>query len=251
MQNLKSLLLVVFVVPLLMFSIGSIVVFPYFDSTFIQALYWILCISAELWLFIIYGALLFEPQEVQLKVHQDAPKYLNITVAVFYLLLGLFVVGKNSINLYNTSNTYKSQYVALEQSHKSLYDEMWKSYQQQNDVATINKDVFLETVRIQMDARKDGPSIAWKWANENTVIDHSVYSQFYADLSAFIANKRAELRELEEKKQLVAQQHNLLLSTFPNKIYSFVLGIEKIDYKYGFLSDKTNQTFALGIENLK
>lgn len=128
---------------------------------------------------------------------------------------------------------------------------MWKSYSQQKDVATINKDVFLETVRIQMDARKDGPSVAWKWASENTVINHDVYSRFYADLSLFIAEKRAELRGIEEDKQRMVKMQNLLVEQFPNSVYSTLFGVKPIKYSYGFLSDKTNQTFALGIENLK
>lgn len=252
MNNFKYFLLALFAIPLLLSVIGSNFIVPYFGSgTFMVTFYYVLGISFYLWTLGLYGALAFEPEVLSNNFKQKGPNMLNRGVLVAFILVGLAIFLRNGILVKNESLGYQKEYTRLEQSQKSLYDEMWKSYSQQKDVATINKDVFLETVRIQMDARRDGPSVAWKWASENTVINHDVYSRFYADLSLFIAEKRAELRGIEEDKQRMVKMQNLLVEQFPNSVYSTLFGVKPIKYSYGFLSDKTNQTFALGIENLK
>lgn len=41
------------------------------------------------------------------------------------------------------------------------------------------------------------------------------------------------------------------LDTFPNNMYNSILKCERIDYRYSFLSDSTNQIFNSKIENIK
>jgi hypothetical protein len=244
------LLTTVILLPILMYSFGTTVLFPLVSGGFVTTFYTMVCLIAYFWAVGVLGAYTFLPESME-DGDKKAPKVLCRILLVILLILGGTSIGKKSVFIHNTSIGYVKDYTQVEQNVQTLYDETWKSYKLQYDVANINKDVFIQALTIQMDARKDGPSVAWKWAHENTNIDYNTFSKFYESLSTFIASRRAELRQLEENKQIIAKNHNLLIDTFPHSLYNKVLRIKNIDYKPAFLSDSTNKVFSTGVENLK
>lgn len=244
-------MLSLFILPIILGLIGTTFVFPFIVSSFVKIIYWLFCICFYFWTNVLAISSVFDEQFIIKDKYTVFVKSLKLFIYLSILLLITTNTFKNVVDVNNQIIYYKANYNQLEQSHKTLYDEMWKSYQQQNDIATINKDVFLETVRIQMESRKDGMNTAWKWVNENTHINHSTYSQFYSNLSNFILVKRNELRKLEENKQQLVKEYNIYINKFPNNIYTFFLHVEPLKYEYGFLSYKTNDVFNKTIENLK
>ena len=154
-------------------------------------------------------------------------------------------------NIYNKSVIVNNQYNQKAIERKGFYDKLWKTFLQKEKITNINKDVFIEVAKIQMENRKDGQNVTWKWVQENSQIPYSEYVKFYSDLSSFIEDQRKEYYALEKECQALAIAHNLLIDTFPNNYYNKLLGVKKIEFSDGFLSDSTNKIFTTKTENLK
>jgi len=115
----------------------------------------------------------------------------------------------------------------------------------------MNKDVFVEVTKIIMANVADGQNLSWKWISRYPDIDYNQFTEFYADLSNYIEKQREGYFSIEKTCQLIANQNNTMLDTFPNNIYNRALKLQRIKFEYGFLSDSTNHVFATKIENLK
>lgn len=48
---------------------------------------------------------------------------------------------------------------------------------------------------------------------------------------------------IEQEKQEIVEQHNLMLSTFPNNIYNKVLNVTPLEYKQGYVTEETKSNF--------
>lgn len=174
-----------------------------------------------------------------------------VLVIVLIIVYNLFRTPiKQSIELYNTTTKYKVEFNNKLYERELYYDKMWKTYLEKYNICELNKDVFIEVTKLIMDGRKDGEKLAWKWLQENQPIPYNEFSIFYADLSKFIHSQREGYFKLEKECINIVNYHNILLNTFPNRFYNKFLDIEELEYKVGFMSDKTEWVFGSGIENI-
>lgn len=179
--------------------------------------------------------------------------YAGVKTLIISLLLLVFGVNsyKQSKFLYNTNIEYINYNTQLNQEKETYYDNMWKTYQLKENIVVDNKETFIEITKLIMDGRRDGASTTWKWVQENQPIPYSEFTKFYEDISQFIQSQRQGLLNIEKLAQENSRANNTLLETFPNVLYSKVLGLEKINYSPGFTSTKTKTVFKTGIEDLK
>jgi hypothetical protein len=176
----------------------------------------------------------------------------GLTWIILLLVLGgLIKLCMPLPKLYNKHKVYEVAYNQKTTELQGFYDKMWKTYLQKDKITNVNKEVFIEVARIQMENRRDGAAVTWKWVQENSQIPYSEFTKFYSDLSSFIKEQRDAYYALEVQRQTIASSHNLLLDSFPNNIYNKVLRIEPITFNYGFLSDSTKKVFDTRIENVK
>ena len=167
-----------------------------------------------------------------------------IGVVVTLLLLSTITgVYNTSKDLYNKSKQLELSYNKIEQQQIVTWDSYYLNFKEQSENVKINKEGFMELATIVMYARKDGQNVAWKWVQENTQIPFEEFTVFYKQLSGFISVKYTENLNIENQKLTIVQEQNLLISTFPNNIYSSFLNINKLNYKVGFLSQDTKNKF--------
>lgn len=194
-----------------------------------------------------------ETKEVNVK-NKLTWKKIIVLSALFYLLFVLFNFGKDIFNqgakMYNTSKIYNNTYTQKVQEKKGFYDKLWKTYLQKEKITNINKETFLQVTKMIMENRADGKNLSWKWLQENQQISYEQFTVFYADLSNFITSQREGYFGIEKECQLIANQNNTLLDTFPNNLYNKVLNLKRIDFEYGFTSDSTEMVFTNKKENL-
>lgn len=175
-------------------------------------------------------------------------KYLMIS---FGFAIGLLLINvsntlfKGSTKMYNTSKICQNLYAKKVQEKAGFYEMLWQTYLQKEKITNVNKEAFMQATQLIMENRRDGQSVTWKWLQENQPIDYNTFSQFYADLSAFIADKREGYFNIEKECQALAAQNNMLLDTFPNNFYNKILNCERIQFEYGYLSDSTKQMFKI------
>jgi len=169
--------------------------------------------------------------------------------SIFILFLAYIFIYKPMSKLYNEYQTNIFATNAINAEKKLFYDKLWKTFLQKDKICAVNKDAFMTIAKIAMDGRADGAKITWKWVNENTPIPFEEYTKFYADLSNFITEQREEYFKLENKANKIANDNNLMLSTFPNNLYNVVLRCKQIEYQAGFSSDRTDKTFGSKKEN--
>jgi hypothetical protein len=160
-------------------------------------------------------------------------------------------IYKQSVFMYNTSKKYQNTYQQKVEEKLGFYDKLWKTYQTKAQIANMNKDVFIEVTKIIMANVADGENLSWKWISKYPDIDYNQFTAFYADLSNYITKQREGYFSIEKVCQLIANQNNTMLDTFPNNIYNRALKLPKIKFEYGFLSDSTNNVFRTKVENLK
>ena len=154
-------------------------------------------------------------------------------------------------DFYNKTIVMQANYMQKSQEKSGFYDKLYKSYTQKTDIATVNKDAFIEVSKIIMENRKDGEQLSWKWVRENQQIPYSEFTYFYKDLSNYIETQRDQYFAIEKQCQVLAKDFNIYISTFPNLLYAKILGIKSIEFEYGFLSDHTNSVFKSKIENVE
>lgn len=179
-----------------------------------------------------------------------------IWIAILIIvLLQIFKLGKTvynqSVFVYNASKKYHNTYQQKVEEKLGYYDKLWKTYLQKEKIANVNKETFIEVTKVIMNNVADGKNLSWKWVSKYPDIDYNQFSAFYANLSDFIAEQREGYFSIEKACQVIANQNNTLLDTFPNNIYNRFLKQEKIKFEYGFLSDSTNNVFKTKVENLK
>ncbi len=146
--------------------------------------------------------------------------------------------------LYNQTTDIRLESDAVVQKQRTNYDGYYQAFMDKQTNANINKDVFVGVTNIIMSNRKDGQNLSWKWVSENQQIPYSEFTRFYAELSEFISERYADNMAIEQQKQELVRKHNLLISIYPNNfINEYILGIDKLVYKEGYVSDYTKSRF--------
>ncbi len=171
---------------------------------------------------------------------------LIVGVIIMATLLGAIGdVYKSSVGLYNTSVGIKLDYQQKEQELVSFYDAKYLTYVKKENIVNLNKDVFIAVTSLIMSNRKDGEALVWKWVQENQQIPYEEFTLFYKDLSNFVESQYGGVFEIEKQKQLLANQHNKMITTYPNNIYNSFLKIPPLKYNYGYISESTRKLFNL------
>ena len=172
-------------------------------------------------------------------------------LAIFVLYNVIKPAINDSVTIYNKSVQYQNLYQQKNDEKLGFYDKLWKVYLQKNQIAELNKDVFIEVTKIIMQGRADGDQVAWKWVQENQQIPYAEFTKFYSDLSEFVFSQREAYFNIEKECMLIANQNNTMLDTFPNNIYNKILKCERIKFNYSFTSKKSKEVFASGEENIQ
>ena len=172
-----------------------------------------------------------------------------LAIFVLYNIIKPFIT--DSVAIYNKSVQYQNLYQQKNDEKLGFYDKLWKVYLQKNQIAELNKDVFIEVTKIIMQGRADGDQVAWKWVQENQQIPYAEFTKFYSDLSEFVFSQREAYFNIEKECMLIANQNNTMLDTFPNNIYNKILKCERIKFNYSFTSKKSKEVFASGEENIQ
>lgn len=193
--------------------------------------------------------------EYELKLFKMKKNKIILWSIIILSIFELYKIIKPSISdsilIYNKSVQYKNLYKQKSDEKMGFYDKLWKVYLQKNQIAELNKDVFIEVTKIIMQGRADGDKVAWKWVQENQQIPYDQFTKFYADLSEFVFSQREAYFNIEKECMNIANQNNTMLDTFPNNIYNKILKCEKIDFKYSFTSKKTKEVFSSEEENIE
>ncbi len=174
---------------------------------------------------------------------------------IIIILLGIIISqGTKYFNtgtdMYNKSKSLHALYMQKTQEKAGFYDKLWKTYLQKEKITNLNRETFLYVTQIIMENRRDGASVAWKWLQENQQIPYAEFTDFYKDLSSFIEEQRASYFQIETQCQGIAARHNIMIDTFPNNLLNKIVGLERINFQYGFLSDSTNKIMLTKKENL-
>lgn len=175
------------------------------------------------------------------------PKHLKIIVAVFIIAITVVSVKNTiinpSIDLHNQTTELRNSYEELTQKQVTNYDGYYLAFQDQFEMAHINKEIFLEATDIIMSNRKDGENVAWKWAQENQNIDFNTFSSFYRQLSQFIRERYQDNMIIEQQKQNTVKKYNTMLEVFPNNILNKIVKVKPLVYKRGYVSDEVKKKF--------
>ena len=221
-----------FALPLLLFGINQMIsIHPLLNFVFV-------CVIIVL--LVVLGGIAVEnsPEDV---VGSSGKRFINL---IMFIAIICIIPWSGFKTTYNTSvdMTYSYEQKCLERP--GFYDMMWKTYSEKKELRRLNEETFMKVASIIMDARKDGPQLAWKWTQENTGIPFKEFSDFYKDLSSYIESKRSEYLALEIQCQQMAYSHNAYIKKFPHNVYNILLGRRYLQYEYGFTSDSTIKVFS-------
>lgn len=163
---------------------------------------------------------------------KNIPTQIKIVLALVVVLL-LVNVTTPLISLHNNANTLKFKLERVERKQVTNWEGYYNIFIDKSKNTEINKETFIEVTNIIMSARKDGQNLAWKWNQENQNIPFEEFTYFYKELSSFISERYFDNMKIEQEKQEIVEQHNLMLNTFPNNIYNKVLNVELLKYTKG------------------
>lgn len=175
------------------------------------------------------------------------PLNVKILIASILLLLLIGVVSDTytiGTKLYNETTSLSLANDAIIQKQRTNYDGYYQAFMDKQVNANINKEVFVKITSIIMSNRKDGENLSWKWVSENQQIPYSEFTVFYKELSNFISERYQDNMAIEVQKQEIVRKHNLLISVYPNNIINnYILGIDKLVYREGYVTDFTKSRF--------
>ena len=163
---------------------------------------------------------------------KNIPTQIKIVLALAVVLL-LVNTTAPLISLHNNTNTLKFKLERVERKQATNWEGYYNIFIDKSKNTEINKKTFIEVTNIIMSARKDGQNLAWKWNQENQNIPFDEFTYFYKELSSFISERYFDNMKIEQEKQEIVEQHNLMLNTFPNNIYNKVLNVEPLKYTKG------------------
>lgn len=171
-------------------------------------------------------------------------KILIISIISLLIIGNIMSTYNSCTELYNKTTTIRLSNDALIQKQRTNYDGYYQIFVDKQVNANINKETFIEVTNIIMSNRKDGQNLSWKWVSENQQIPYEEFTVFYKELSAFISERYQDNMAIEREKQEVVRKHNLLISIYPNNLLNkYFLGIDKLVYKEGYVSEFTKNKF--------
>jgi len=175
----------------------------------------------------------------------------KVTLLILLVILGHrgYLGSIDMKRIYNTNVAYEKSYIQTEQSIMGYYDMTWKTIADKWKISDSAKSAGLQFVKTIYENKKDGQGAGLRLLVESKLVPLEDYNAFYSDLSSYIESQRRGYYELEKQKQSIVASQAVLLDTFPNNLYNKLLGIKKIEYKYGLLSTKTKTDFQLGEGN--
>lgn len=162
-----------------------------------------------------------------------------LTVIIFAFALSI----PKLFNLYNQTTVYKNQFEQKMKERLGFFDKLWETYDTKTSLTLQNKETFIEVAKIIMENRRDGANLSWKWLTENQKIPFEEFTVFYKDLSSYIETQRSGYQNLEMQCLQIATSHNILIKTYPSKLYNVILNIKPLEFEYGYLNEKTKNTF--------
>ena len=168
------------------------------------------------------------------------------------LIIGLLSVGTfvilivgMGISASNKEVALRSKIEAQKQVVESYYDKMWKVISQKAQVTDQYKDAFKDIYPKLIEGRygNENGGTLMKWITEsNPTFDVSLYK----DLMASIEAERASFTMEEKRLFDLANQHRIVLNSFPSSI--FVGGRGEIEITV-VSSAKTKEVMKTGEEN--
>lgn len=174
---------------------------------------------------------------------------LNIKILIISII-SLLILGVAHDNytlgtkIYNETTSLSLANDALVQKQRTNYDGYYQAFMDKQENANINKEVFIKVTNIIMSNRKDGENLSWKWVSENQQIPYSEFTVFYKELSNFISERYQDNMAIEVQKQEIVRKHNLIISVYPNNLLNnYFLGIDKLVYKEGYVTEFTKNRF--------
>jgi hypothetical protein len=169
-------------------------------------------------------------------------------IGVVALLLVVFL---------GTALSYRSDCVALEagikaqyDQNKNNYDNMWKSFREQSQVASMYADDLKKVFDSAMQGRygENGSRAVLQFISEhNPQLSPEVYTQLQRSIQAGRQSFMADQRQLIDKKREYETVLNSNRAAFVNWMFHF----PHIDLsKFGIVtSDRTEDTFQRGRDN--
>jgi len=179
---------------------------------------------------------------------KNLPKQIKIALLLIVCAVVYSTIKSVAVDVakvFNDNVYYTSTYSEVCQRQVSDYDGFYNQFMDQNDIAFINKETFIEVTNIVMSNRKDGEQLAWKWVHENQNIPFAEFTAFYHILVGSINQRYEENRKIEREKQRIVKEQNQLISVYPNNIYNRLLGIKPLKYQFGYISTKTLTKFNI------
>lgn len=178
---------------------------------------------------------------------KNLPIHIKIVLSIIVIAIlykGVVSIVNPGIDLYNNTKKLELAYNKETQTQITNYDGYYLAFMdKQKNADFVTKEVFITVTTIIMENRRDGDNVAWKWLQENQQIPYSEFTVFYKELSAFISSRYADNMAIERRKQEIVEQHNMLISTFPNTFYNKFIGIKPLTYKFGYISNMTKERF--------
>ena len=143
-----------------------------------------------------------------------------VVVAIIAVVMMMFSYQNQEIR-------YVNMFKAENQKIEAVYDNMWKSIQQQAEVTDNYKESFKEIYVQITDARYDKDNgVLMKWLTEsNPNFDTSLYEK----LSATIEVERKRFLNAQTKIIDIVREHNNMLDVYPSKW--FLSGRDYLEYE--------------------
>lgn len=172
----------------------------------------------------------------------------TVKIFIYVLIFGSILSGISSIgtgvkHVYNKSIEYQLEYKSLEQKQITTFDNYYLAFKEKSNIANLNKETFVMVTSIIMNGRSDGNNVAWKWVRENQNIPYEEFTNFYKDLSTFVATRFSENNKIEKEKQQVVKNHNQMITCWPGVFYNSWLKRDELIYREGFISKDTKILF--------
>ena len=173
---------------------------------------------------------------------------ITVKIFIYVLIFGSILSFISSIAtgtkyVYNKSIEYEFEYKSLEQKQITTFDNYYLAFKEKSNIANLNKETFVTVTSIIMKGRTDGVNLAWKWVRENQNIPYNEFTDFYKELSTFVATRFDENNKIEKEKQQVVKNHNQMIISWPGILYNHWLEIQELTYIPGFISQDTKTLF--------
>jgi len=149
----------------------------------------------------------------------------SISLVLILLLLNF---GQKVTKFYNVTNVIEHNYTQKSQEIDIFIKNLYFKYKDKKSIAKLNQKDFSSLVKEYLKSKETYKGVLFY--TENVNIPYNVQSELYKDLSEFIELERDKIVSIEKSRQIIANDYNILITSFPNIIYSTLLRKKSIDY---------------------